>query len=324
MVTRRLTLAPPPLSGLSDQLRVRMAPGSFTDDGLTMRYALSDNAAIDAAVDDSRSIWAVNIHGFFAGGGMYWRESARLAGGLGWKVVNPSLPSFGGSQPLEWSDLSMSAFAARLAALLDHLEVERAVVLGHSMGGAVAMQFAHDHPDRCLGVIYRDGAGPSSWKTRHGLLTKITEPISPDVGSMVEIVAGAVADIPDLAWGRLGSFVRGVLPDARRNIHSLADTFPVAAMLFYENLDPVILAVSSTDIPILPMWGRSDRLVPRGTALDFSDIVGEPVVWIAGGHSWMLPRPVTQLRTLQRHPQGQDFVRRVAARDADLAAASAA
>ena len=35
------------------------------------RYSVSDN--LDA------STWAVNLHGFFAGGGVYWRESARLA-----------------------------------------------------------------------------------------------------------------------------------------------------------------------------------------------------------------------------------------------------
>ncbi len=45
---------------------------------------------------------------------------------------------------------------------------DRSVLLGHSMGGAVAVQFAHDHPRRTLGMIYRDGVSTPAWKDRSG------------------------------------------------------------------------------------------------------------------------------------------------------------
>lgn len=291
----------------SDPGQVWMVPQAAEILGRRLVYAVSDNELARAPAGGD-PIWAVNIHGYFAGGGMYWRESARLAGGMQWRVINPSLPGFGGSAPIPWSELSMAALADAIAALLDHLDVDRAVVLGHSMGGAVAVRFAHDHPDRCLGIICRDAAVPGSWKERHGLLPRLLDSLAPDIGNAADLMLGALADVPDLAWGRAVAMVKGVLPDAWRNVGAATDALPVAAMLFGEDLDDVTAAVGRGPIPVLPVWGRFDRLVPRSTGRDFADLVGEPVVWVNGGHSWMLPRPVTQKRVLQEHPQGRGFV----------------
>ena len=72
---------------------------------------------------------------------MYWRESVWLAEQLGWRVINPSLPGFGGSDPLEWQDVSMESLANQVMAIADKVDAGPAVLLGHSMGGAVAVQF---------------------------------------------------------------------------------------------------------------------------------------------------------------------------------------
>ena len=137
---------------------IRMVPSSVMVEGRRLRFAVSDNVgAYGPDGPGSPPIWAVNIHGYFAGGGMYWRESARLAEQLGWRVINPSLPGFGGSDPLDWSDVSMENLANQVMAIAHKVDAGPVVLLGHSMGGAVAVQFAHDHPRRTLGVIYRDG-----------------------------------------------------------------------------------------------------------------------------------------------------------------------
>ena len=58
---------------------IRMVPGSIRLEGRVLRFAVSDNVdAHGPDGPDSPPIWAINIHGYFAGGGMYWRESARL------------------------------------------------------------------------------------------------------------------------------------------------------------------------------------------------------------------------------------------------------
>lgn len=48
---------------------------------------------------------------------------------------------------------STEAFAADAIAVLDRLGIERAIVLGHSMGSLVAQRVAADYPDRLLGLI---------------------------------------------------------------------------------------------------------------------------------------------------------------------------
>lgn len=48
---------------------------------------------------------------------------------------------------------SVADIAADMIALLDALGIEQAVLLGHSTGGAVAMQCALDHPERVAGLI---------------------------------------------------------------------------------------------------------------------------------------------------------------------------
>jgi len=49
--------------------------------------------------------------------------------------------------------ITPAALASDVVGLLDHLGIERAHVLGHSMGGAVTMELAVSYPDRVLSVV---------------------------------------------------------------------------------------------------------------------------------------------------------------------------
>lgn len=295
-------------TGANTSQRVRMVPGTVEVGGRAVHFAVSDN---DPPAIGSE-VWAVNLHGYFAGGGMYWRESARLAAGTGWRVVNPSLPGFGGSEPLPWDTLSMGGFAGTIAGLLDALGAGPAVILGHSMGGAVAIRFAHDHPERTLGVVYRDGAATVSWKERRGLLAKVLAPVSPDFGAMADLVSAVAVDVPDMLIGRIRSTLRGIMPDARRNLRSVADALPVAAMLFACDLSAETAHVARDHrVPMFAAWGRFDRITPRHTAEEFSRVTGVPVTWVRGGHSWMIARPGTQRALLTDSPSGRAFVEQV-------------
>ena len=247
-----------------------------------------------------------------AGGGIYWRESARLAAKLGLRVINPNLPGFSGSDPLPWEDLRISSFARGMTGLLDHLGAPSALVLGHSMGGAVAVQFAHDFPERTLGIIYRDGVATSSWKQRRGLFTHLLGPIVPDLGTALDFLAAFATDLPDLALSRVTSMVSTAAPDIRLNMRSFANTLPVAAMLMACDFTATAAAVGAAgDIPILPMHGRLDRLVPPAIGREFGELVGREVWWILGGHSWMIPRPATQLNVLRDTERGEAFMEEV-------------
>jgi pimeloyl-ACP methyl ester carboxylesterase len=301
-VVRRVRLSP----------KVRMVPSSIMVDGRRLFFAVSDND--DAYGPDgpaSPPVWAVNIHGYFASGGMYWRESARLAEALGWRVINPSLPGFGGSDSLEWRDVSVENLANQLLAIVHSVGAGPVVLLGHSMGGAVAVQFAHDHPRRTLGVIYRDGVSTPAWKERTGIIPTLLSPILPDVAPMVDIMAAAVFDLPDLLIGRMYSTMRALWPDVRQNIRSVAETLPVGSMLMTLDQRSQVRALVAHQIPLLNEWGCFDRITPGKAALEFAAIARAPVQWVPGGHSWMLARPQGQADILTYVPSGREFKARM-------------
>jgi pimeloyl-ACP methyl ester carboxylesterase len=288
-----------------------MVPDKLDIDGRRLRFAVSDNEdAHGPEGPGSPPIWAVNVHGYFAGGGMYWRESSHLAQALGWRLLNPSLPGFGGSDPLPWESVNLHEISRQLVALLDHVGARHAVLLGHSMGGAIAVQFAHDHPARTLGIVYRDGVATPGWKRRRGILVSLIAPVMPDVATLADLMAAALLDTPDLLIGRrLSSTMRGLWPDARRNLRSMGRTIPVGAMLMSIDLLQEVKEVARKEIPFLPVWGCFDRIVNAATARELADAVQRDVIWVPGGHSWMLPRPRGQADVLRYLEPGREFIR---------------
>ena len=302
---------------------IRMRPGSMRVEGRLLQFAVSDNVGAHGPDGpDTPPIWAVNIHGYFAGGGMYWRESARLAEQLGWRVINPSLPGFGGSDPLDWRDVSMEMLAGQITAVLQQVEAGPVVVLGHSMGGAVAVQFAHDHPGHTLGLIYRDGVSTPAWKQRHGIVSTLVAPVAPNAAPLVDLAAAVVGDLPDLFIGRMFSTVRSVLPDVRRNVRSAGQTLPIGSLLMSIDQRREVRALAAQEMPILNEWGCFDRITPGAVAAEFAGAARAPVQWVPGGHSWMLARPQGQSDILTHLAAGKAFMARVENRWRQLTARS--
>jgi len=75
------------------------------------------------------------------------------------RAIAPDLRGRGRSNGIQ-GPAGMAAHAADLAAILDAVGVERAVVVGHSMGAFVSVVFAHLHPDRVSRLVLVDGGLP--------------------------------------------------------------------------------------------------------------------------------------------------------------------
>jgi hypothetical protein len=150
-----------------------------------------------------------------------------------------------------------------------------------------------------------------AWKERRGILPTLLSPFLPDVTPMVDMAAAVVFDLPDLFLGRMYSTVRAVLPDMRQNIRTMSQTLPVGSMLMEVDQRSEVRHLAAQEMPILTEWGCFDRITPGSTALEFATIARSPVLWVPGGHSWMLARPQGQTDILTHLVQGEAFMAQV-------------
>lgn len=75
-----------------------------------------------------------------------------------YRIITPDLPGHGQSDPLR-GQYSPAAFAVWLRDVLDALRVPAVTVVGHSLGGGLALQFAHQHRDYCRGLVLLSSGG---------------------------------------------------------------------------------------------------------------------------------------------------------------------
>lgn len=96
------------------------------------------------------------VHGM-GGSSHSWRALVpKLA--TKYRVIAPDLLGHGQSDKPR-GDYSAGAFAVWLRDLLDALGIPKATIVGHSLGGGIAMQFAHQHRDHCQRLILISSGG---------------------------------------------------------------------------------------------------------------------------------------------------------------------
>ena len=185
-----------------------------------------------------------------------------------YRVIAPDLLGHGMSAKPR-GDYSLGAFAVFLRDLLDELGVDRATVIGQSLGGGIAMQFPHQHRDYCerLALIGSGGLGPD--------LSPVLRFLS---APGAELVLPIVAPQPVLNLGnKLGSWLTSAGIQAPRAGQmwyaycSLSDAGTRQA--FLRTLRSVVdyrgQAVSALNklhvaagLPTQLIWGDHDRIIP--------------------------------------------------------------
>jgi pimeloyl-ACP methyl ester carboxylesterase len=104
--------------------------------------------------DDGAGAPALAIHGITANA-QAWRAVARAAGdGIGLAAVD--LRGRGESRELP-PPFGIAAHVRDMISVLDHLGLERAVVIGHSLGAYIAASLAAAHPERVAELVLVDG-----------------------------------------------------------------------------------------------------------------------------------------------------------------------
>lgn len=194
----------------------------------------------------------VLLHGF--GGDMDAWAFNQEALGEGRVVHALDLPAHGGSSPGTSGDIGN--LAAAITAALDTLGVERAHLVAHSLGGAVALRIARDSPERIasLALIAPVGLGVEIDASYvDGFLAAERRK------AMKEVLAKLYADPERISSDMVETVLRfkrldGV-PDALR---AVADGF------VREGRQSVDLrsVLASLDVPTLVLWGEDDGIIP--------------------------------------------------------------
>jgi len=218
-----------------------------------------------------------------------------------YRVIAPDLLGHGESAKPR-GDYSLGAFAAWLRDLLNELGVERATVIGQSLGGGIAMQFAYQHRDYCerLVLIGSGGLGPDL----SPMLRFLSAPGA-------EFVLPVVTPQPVLNLGnKLGSWLTSAGIQSPRASQmwqaycSLSDA--PTRQAFLRTLRSVVdhrgQAVSAlnklhltADLPTLLIWGDHDRIIPVAHAYAAHDaLAGSRLEVLEGvGHFPHVEAPTT-------------------------------
>jgi len=206
------------------------------------------------------------VHGI-AGTCDNWREVIEpLAHGH--TVIAPDLPGHGASEAGA-GDYSIGALASGLRDLLLTLGHERATVVGHSLGGGVAMQLAYQYPEMVerLVLVSSGGLGPE-------VSPVLRAAALPGADLFISVTAGAgrrAGSVIGRGLGALGLRPNADVAEVARGYASLDD--PARRAAFLDTLRAVVgtrgQRVDASDrlylaeaVPVLIVWGARDSIIP--------------------------------------------------------------
>jgi len=239
---------------------------------------------------DPDGIPVVLIHGSMGSLHM-WEGWARELGKQA-RLISVDLPGHGLTGAWPRDEYTIDAYADFVEVLVDALNLDRFVLVGHSIGGAVAWTFAATRPDRVSQLILVDSAGYPRTTGDVPLRTRLARmPVIGDIGIYFKperfVGRGLAESYADPAM---------VTPERVRRYAEL-QRFPgnreasLQRARTQEPLDPAPL--KRLDIPTLIIWGGKDPWVPTADAFRFqNDIKGaELEIFESLGHNPMEEDP---------------------------------
>ena len=207
------------------------------------------------------------VHGM-AGSSATWEPAMALLAEHH-TVIAPDLPGHGRSDKPR-GDYSLGAHASFLRDLLVRLEIDGATIVGQSLGGGIAMQFAYQHPDWCqrLVLVGSGGLGHEVSLMLRALAVPGVEAVLP-LGFLPFIRNGVDAGARQLA--KVGLRPTPEVVQMWRAYTSLAEPETRSAFLHtlrsvvdrhgqrVNAMDRLYLAAS---MPTMIVWGDRDRIIP--------------------------------------------------------------
>jgi len=219
------------------------------------------------------------------------------------RVVAPDLPGFGASEkpPPSRFPYGIDAFAEAIADLYAGLELGPAAVVGHALGGAVALTLAARHPELVSRLALIDSLCYDSGTGRYGELALL-----PFVGGLMlkqlwgrglfrrhfqETVFGPASSV---AVARIDRYYDAFNAPAARSS-------ALATLRATVDTRGIVAQTTRIQAPTLVIWGRRDRVWPASFGQRLSrEIRGSGFELLDCGHSPQEERPAEIVRILRR------------------------
>lgn len=220
------------------------------------------------------------VHGFPLDRTMWQRLTAPLRG---FRRIAPDLRGFGlsdvGEQPP-----SLAVYADDLAALLDLLEVEQAVVCGLSMGGYVAFEFFRRHRNRVRALVLAntraEADGPEARARRDQMIGLVEQQ---GVGALVE------AMLPQLLAPDSLQTMPAVVEHVRTMIQGATQQGVIAALHAMRDRADAAPLLAEIDVPTLVIAGRDDQLIPPERSKELADRIPQAQYTVIPGAGHLPP-----------------------------------
>jgi len=130
-----------------------------------MKRVVADGVEL-AVLDEGEGPAVLLLHGFPDSSAL-WRRQVPALVGAGYRAIAPDLRGFGESErPEAVEEYAITRSVADMVAVLDLLGVERAHVVGHDFGAAVAWVLAMLHPERVDRLVVLSVGHPSAVRRR--------------------------------------------------------------------------------------------------------------------------------------------------------------
>ncbi|GAC1441029.1 MAG: alpha/beta fold hydrolase [Mycobacteriales bacterium] len=230
----------------------------------------------DEAGTDSGGPVVVLVHGIASRAQQWHGVMADL--GQSCHVIAPDLLGHGESAKPR-GDYSLGAHACGIRDLLAALGHDRVTLVGHSLGGGVAMQFAYQFPERVerLALIDSGGLGPevSAWLRAASLpgselvLPVITSSyVRRAGGSLGRLLSRAHVTLPPSLVEVMLSFASLADPPTRSAfVHTARSVLDVAG----QRVDARDRLYLAADLPLLIVWGGRDAIIPVKHAVSLAE-----------------------------------------------------
>jgi 3-oxoadipate enol-lactonase len=219
-----------------------------------------------------------------------------LASLKGVQAILPDVRGFGESEGAA-PGFGMEELAADVNALLDHLQIERAFLAGHSMGGYIALAFARRYPQRVKGLALIASQAAADPPERRAARLETAERIAREgVTFVAESMSQALT--PDES---LRPLLFTLI--ARQHPQAL-----IAALHAMAQRPDSLAVLQSGEFPLLLVHGQADSLIPLARAQEIRAAVPRArLIELPGvGHVPMMEAPQRTAQALQAWIYGDE------------------